>query len=126
MVWHKTAIETLLASGLFREISLIGAKVRATVDKARFLDVYFDPTTQSYSYALINLGLPYPGDKRLFGWDDYPHECMVEIQQLESYPHHFQRRAEDGSWIFEDSPMRGDIKRDINTVTAVVKAYLKK
>ena len=105
-------------------MSLVGAKVRASLNEARFVDIYFDPTTQSYSYALIDLSLPYPGDKRVFGWDDYPHEAVFEIQQLESYPHHFQRRAEDGSWTFEASPMRGDLKRDIDTVIAAVKVYL--
>lgn len=124
MVWHKAVIEKLHASALFSEVSLIGAKVRASLDEIHFLDIHFDPTTQSYSYALIDLGLPHPGDKRLFGWDDYPHEGVAEIQQLESYPHHFQRRMEDGSWTFEASPMRGDIRSEIDTVIAVVKAYL--
>lgn len=124
MVWYKGIIEKLRASGLFSEVSSLGAKVRASLDETRFLDIHFDPTSRSYSCALIDLGLPYPGDKRLFGWDDYPHEGVVEIQQLESYPHHFQSRAEDGSWIFEASPMRGDIEREIDTVIAVVRAYL--
>ncbi len=67
---------------------------------------------------------PYPGDKRLFGWDDYPHKGVAKIQQLESYPHHFQRRAADGSWIFEVSPMQGHIEHEIDVVITVVKAYL--
>ena len=124
MIWYKTVIEKLQASGLFSEVNLMGAKVRAFLDEARFLDIHFDPATRSYSYALIDLRLPYPGDKRLFGWDDYPHEGVVEIQRLESYPHHFQRRAEDGSWVFEASPMRGDVEREIEAVIAAVKAYL--
>lgn len=124
MVWHKTVTEKLRATGLFSEVSLVGAKVRAALDEARFLDIHFDPTTRSYSYALIDLRLPYPGDKRLFGWDDYPHERRTEIQQLESYPHHFQRRAEDGSWIFEPSPMRGDTEHEIDAVLTAVQAYL--
>lgn len=103
-VWYKEVIDKLLASGLFGEVSLVGAKIRASLDETRFLDVHYDPTTRSYSYALIDLKLPYHGDKRLFGWDDYPHEGVAELQELESYPHHFQRRAEDGSWIFEVSP----------------------
>jgi len=126
MVWYKTVIEKLRASGLFREVNLVGAKVRASLDESRFLDIHFDPTTRSYSYALINLGLAYPGDKRLFGWDDYPHEGVVQIQDLESYPHHFQRRAKDGDWIFEDSPMRGHIEQEIDAVIAMVNAYLQK
>ena len=113
------------ASGLFSEVNLVGAKIRASVDETRFLDIHFDPTTLSYSYALIDLGLPYPGDKRLLGWDDYPHEGVVEIQQLESYPHHFQKRTDDGSWIFEVSPMRGNVESEIDTVIAVVRAYLR-
>lgn len=122
--WYKGVIGKLRASGLFSGVSPVGAKVRASLDETRFLDIHFDPTTRGYSYALIDLTLPYPGDKRLFGWDDYPHERVTAIRQLESYPHHFQKRAEDGSWIFEPSPMRGDIEQEIDAVIAVVKAYL--
>ncbi len=123
-VWHKGIVEKLRSSGLFGQVSLLGAKVRASIDETRYLDMHFDPTTQSYSYALVDLGLPSPGDKRLFGWDDYPHEGVLVIRQLESYPHHFQKRAEDGGWIFEVSPMRGDIDRDVDAVVTVVRAYL--
>lgn len=117
-------MEKLQASGLFSEVTLVGAKVRASLDDTRFLDIHFDPMAHSYSYALIDLRLPYPGDKRVFGWDDYPHPGVLEIQDLECYPHHFQKRAEDGSWIFEPSPMQGDIEREIDTVIAAVKAFL--
>lgn len=126
MVWYKRVVEKLRSSGLFSEVSLLGAKVRASLDEGRFLDIHFDPTTRSYSYALIDLGLPHSGDKRLFGWDDYPHEGLVGIEHLESYPHHFQRRAEDGSWIFEASPMRGDIEHEIDTVIDFVRVYLQR
>ncbi len=125
MVWHRVVTQRLETSGLFSEVGLVGAKVRAVVDKTRFLDIHYDPTTKSYSYAFIDLGLPYPGDKRLFGWDDYPHEGVARIEQLKSYPHHFQRRTEGGSWTFEASPMRGDIKHEIDVVIAVVRAYLR-
>ena len=124
MVWYKEVIEKLLASGLFSEVSLLGAKVRASFDETRFLDVHYDPTTQSYSYALIDLELPYPGDKRLFGWDDYPHEGVAGLQQPDGYPHHFQRRAEEGGWMFEASPMRGDIQNEVDAVIAALRAYL--
>jgi hypothetical protein len=123
-VWYKAVIEKLRNSGLFSEVNLVGAKVRASVDEACFLDIHLDPTAQSYSHALIDLRLPYPGDKRVFGWDDYPHQGVVEIQQLERYPHHFQKRAEDGGCIFEPSSMQGDIEHEIDTVIAAVKAYL--
>ena len=123
-LWHKVAAEKLRASGLFREVNLVGAKVRASLDDTRFLDIHFDPTTRSYSYALIDLRLPYPGDKRLFGWDDYPHEAVSEIRQLESYPHHFQRRGGGGGWIFEPSPMRGDIEHEINLVIEYVRTFV--
>lgn len=124
MTWHKPVVEKLQASGLFREVNLVGAKVRATLDESRFVDIHFSPVTQSYSYALIDVALPHPGDKRVFGWDDYPHEGVPAIKQLDSFPHHFQRRAENGSWIFESSPMRGDVEDEIDTVIAAVKAYL--
>jgi hypothetical protein len=124
MIWHKPVLKRLETSRLFSRVSLVGAKVRAVVDEARFLDLHYDPTTGSYSYAFIDLGLPYPGDKRLFGWDDYPHEGVAEIEQLESHPHHFHRRAQDGNWVFEASPMRGDIEHEIDTVIAIVETHL--
>jgi len=123
-IWYKEVIEKLLASGLFAEVGLLGAKVRASLDETRFLDIHYDPTTRSYSYALINLESRYSGDKRLFGWDDYPHEGVAELQHLESYPHHFQRRAQDGGWIFEVSPMRGDVEHEVDAIIAALRAYL--
>lgn len=100
MIWHKTLLRKLEESGLFREVNLVGAKVRARVNATRFLDVHYDPTTGSYSYAFIDLNLPSPGDKRLFGWDDYPHEGVSEIKQLESFRITFtaDKRTEAGSW----------------------------
>ena len=124
MIWYRTVLQKLEESGSFREINLIGAKVRATVDPTRFLDIHYDPTSGSYSYAFIDLGLPYPGDKRCFGWDDYPHEGVREIRDLASYPHHFHKRAENGRWIFEVSSMQGDVEREIDAVIAAVEVYL--
>lgn len=122
-LWHRTVAEKLRTCGLFPQVNLVGAKIRAMLDETRFLDIHFDPTTKSYSYALIDLRLPYLGDKRLFGWDDYPHGNVEAIRQLESYPHHFQQRTADGSWIFVTSPMRGDIENEIDIVIEVVKTY---
>jgi hypothetical protein len=68
------------------------------------------------TFALVDLTLPYLGDKRIFGWDDYPHEGIEAIRQLSGHPHHSQRRASDGAWIFEESPMRGDVEREIDLV----------
>lgn len=73
---------------------------------------------------LSTLSFLNPGDKRLFGWDDYPHEGVIKTEQLESYPHHHHRPDENGCLIFEASSMRGDLTSDINTVVEVVKAYL--
>jgi len=126
MVWHRVVTEKLRASDLFSSVTLVGAKVRASIDDVRFLDIYFDPTSHSYSYALIDLRLPYLGDKRLIGWDDYPHEGVEELRRLTSHPHHFQRRAKDGSWIFDASPMRGEIEREIELVIDVIGHYLQK
>jgi len=106
--------------------SCVGAKIRAAIDDVRFLDIYFDTTSWSYSYALIDLPLPYPGDKQLIGWDDYPHEGVKELRQLASHPHHFQRGAKDGSWIFEVSPMRGEIEREIELVITAIRDHLQK
>jgi hypothetical protein len=124
MTWYQVVIRKLEASDVFHQVSLVGAKVRAQIDAARFLDVHYDPTTGSYSYALIDLELPYPGDKRVLGWDDYPHEGVTEIEALDRYPHHFHRRAENGRWIFEASSMRGDLAHDIDVILAVVRDYL--
>jgi hypothetical protein len=44
---------------------VIGAKVRAMISNTLFLDIYYEPTTKSYSYGLIDLELPYKGDKRM-------------------------------------------------------------
>lgn len=71
------------------------------------------------------LTLPYPGDKRVFGWDDYPHENVPKIKRLKSFPHHFQKRSQ-GGWIFEESPMRGDVEGEIDLVIKAVKDHLKK
>jgi hypothetical protein len=125
-VWYKEVLDKLIASELFGEVSLVGAKVRASIDETRFLDVHYDPITRSYSYALIDLNLPHPGDKRLLGWDDYPHEGVSELQELESYPHHLQRRTEDGGWVFEASAMRGDVQDEIDAVIAALRDYLRK
>jgi hypothetical protein len=122
-LWHRAVAEKLRTCGLFNQVNLVGAKIRAILDGTCFLDIHFDPATRSYSYAFIDLRLPYPGDKRLFGWDDYPHENVEAIRQLESYPHHFQQRKADGSWIFTASPMRGDIENEIDIVIKMVKAH---
>ncbi len=124
MTWHKAVIAKLEASGMFRSTRLVGGKIRASLDDVRFLDIHFDPKMRSYSYALIDLTLPFFGDKRVFGWDDYPHEGVTELRQLTTHPHHFQRRATDGRWIFEPSPMRGDVAPEMDIVVAMVKEYL--
>ena len=122
-MWHRQVIATLEGSGIFSEVRVVGGKVRATIDVNRFLDIHYDPTSGSYSYACIDLRLPHAGDKRLFGWDDYPHEGIVELQELASYPHHFQFRREQG-WIFEDSPMSGDVAVEMRIVVERVRAFL--
>ncbi|MBE2232080.1 MAG: hypothetical protein IAE85_01155 [Anaerolinea sp.] len=124
MTWHKAVIAKLEASGIFESVSIIGGKVRASIDEVRFLDIHFDPKMRSYSYALIDLTVLYPGDKRIFGWDDFPHEGVAEFKQLATHPHHFQRRASDGTWIFEPSSMRGDVTSEMDLVMAAVEQYL--
>jgi hypothetical protein len=47
MIWHQVVRNILNASGLFRDVAAVGAKVRATIDDARFFDVHYDPTTGS-------------------------------------------------------------------------------
>lgn len=124
VIWHRAVLEALRRSSLFASVALAGAKVRGTIDSSRFLDIYFDPATKSYSYALIDLALPYPGDKRVFGWDDYPHEHVPAIAELMSHPHHFQRRDEQGQWIFEESPMRGNLQAEMPQIIEAVRQYL--
>lgn len=89
-IWHAQIIRVLRESGLFSEVQPIGAKVRAFLSPTLFLDIHFDPTTQSYSYAVIDLRLLQAGDKRLFGWDDFPHPDYEPLIRLASYPHLFQ------------------------------------
>jgi hypothetical protein len=109
-------VRILRESGLFADVQLAVGKVRAILSVTRFLDIYYDPTTSSYSYALIDLTLSYAGDKRLFGWDDFPHPDFTGLTSLASYPHHFQERLPDGSWKFSDSMFRGDVENEINEV----------
>ncbi len=73
---------------------------------------------------MVDLELPYKGDKRIFGWDDYPHEGVEEMKKLKSYPHHFQFRKND-NWVFEESSMRGDVIEDIEVVIKKVSEYLR-
>lgn len=125
MSWYKGVIRRLVEAQLFVDVGLVGAKVRAMIDEMTFLDVHYDPTSGSYSYALIDLKLPYLGDKRVFGWDDYPHEGVEALQRLASYPHHFQCRDVDGNWIFEESEMRGQVEAEMERVVKQIQAYLK-
>jgi hypothetical protein len=124
MVWYRQVLILLRESALFTEVHLIGAKIRAFISETVFLDIHYDPSTGSYSYALIDLSAPYPGDKRVLGWDDYPHEGIEALRQLRSYPHHFQRRDEQGQWVFEESAMRGDVERDVEQVLEALRAFL--
>ncbi|MFQ6090308.1 MAG: DUF6516 family protein [Candidatus Bipolaricaulia bacterium] len=121
--WYRAVRSKLEDAGIFTEVEVIGAKVRGWISEEVYLDIYYDPTSGSYSYALIDRTLSYPGDKRLFGWDDYPHENVEEIKRLKSYPDHFQRR-EGSRWVFEESPMRGDVRMEIGLVVERVKSYL--
>ena len=123
--WYQQVRIRLESSGIFVRIEVIGAKVRAFTREELYVDIYYDPTTSSYSYALIDQTLPGPGDKRVFGWDDYPHENVPEIKRMKSYPHHFQRRSQ-GRWIFEESSMRGDVEREMDFVIKAVKDHLRK
>jgi len=122
--WYRVVRTKLENAEIFAEVEVIGAKVRGWIKEELYLDIYHDPTSGSYSYALIDRTLSYPGDKRLFGWDDYPHEGVEEIKRLKSYPHHFQRR-EGERWVFEESPMRGDVKMEVELVIDKVKRFLK-
>jgi len=94
------------------------------VSETLFLEIYYDPTKGSYSYGLVDLTLPWSGDKRVFGWDDCPHEKIDKIRNLNSYPHHYQRRI-GKKWVFEESPMRGKVVEEIDIVIEAVKKYLK-
>ncbi|MFZ5821600.1 MAG: toxin-antitoxin system TumE family protein [Chloroflexota bacterium] len=115
-IWRASVIRILRESGLFSSVQLAGGKVRASLTQTCFLDIHVDPTTNGYSYALIDLTLPYAGDKRLFGWDDYPHPDYAALTSLKSYPHHFQERLDDGTWQFSESAFRGDVESEIREV----------
>lgn len=119
--WHASVVRILRESGLFSEVQLVGGKVRAFLSQIRFLDIHFDPTTNSYSYALIDLTLSHPGDKRLLGWDDFPHPDHIALTNLKSYPHHFQERLADGEWQFRESTFRGDVDNEIREVIEIIR-----
>ena len=120
-IWHASVIRILRESGLFSDIQLVGGKIRAFLNQTRFLDIHFDLTTDSYSYALIDLTLSYAGDKRVFGWDDFPHPDYAALTSLKSYPHHFQERLGDGTWQFSESTFRGDVENDIREVIETIR-----
>ena len=40
MAWHQTVILKLRASGLFQEVRVVGAKVRASISAASFVDIH--------------------------------------------------------------------------------------
>ena len=122
MAWHNAVRAKLESARLFIRVESVGGKIRAIVDSQRFLDIYFDPTTNGYSYALIDQAQARAGDQRVFGWDDFPHIGSEEFRKLSSYPHHFQRRVGD-TWVFEESPMRGRIETDIDVVIEYVSRY---
>lgn len=73
----------------------------------------------------IDLTLPYPGDKRVLGWDDYPHPGAPDLAKLSSAPHHFQQRQPNGGWCFVESAFRGEIERELPLVLAVIEEYLR-
>jgi hypothetical protein len=124
MSWQTGVLQHLRESDLFFEVKLVGGKIRAMIDNSRFLDIHYDPTSKSYSYALIDLRLSYPGDKRLFGWDDFPHPGDSSLENLSSYPHHFQERLADGSWQFKETHFRGNIEAEIIEVLEYLHAHL--
>ena len=124
MAWHAHIIPTLRNSSLFQKVALQGAKIRAWINLSLFLDLHYDPTTGSYSYAVIDLSLPYAGDKRLFGWDDFPHPGNPVLTNIPSYPHHFQRRQPDGHWDFSASIFSGHIEAEIPLVLDYLREYL--
>lgn len=123
-MWHRRVVELLRESGVLADVTLVGAKIRASFGETLFLDIHYDPTTGSYSYALIDLTSPHAGDKRVLGWDDYPHEGVEHIRRLTSYPHHFQQRAADGAWQFQESPLHGDVEHEIELVLEMIKTHL--
>jgi len=136
-IWHASIIRILRQSGLFTDVQLAGGKVRAFLSQTLFLDIHYgrafgdhyDPTSGSYSYALIDPTLPYPGDngsrlryhKRALGWDDFPHPDYAALTRLASYPHHFQERLPDGTWRFTESIFRGEIETEIMEVINVIR-----
>jgi hypothetical protein len=58
MPWYRDVKKKLEDSGIFLEVKVVGAKIRAFVSESLFLEIYYDPTTGSYSYGLVDLTLP--------------------------------------------------------------------
>ena len=121
IIWHAIVLRVLRECGLFSNVQLTGGKVRAFLSPNQFLDVYFDPTSNGYSYAVIDLTLSQLGDKRLFGWDDFPHPDYSALTSLSSYPHHYQERLANGEWQFYESTFRGNIEKEIQEIVRVIR-----
>ena len=56
--WHQEGSNQPRSVGYLCWCEIIGAKVRGVISKELYVDIYYDPTTSSYSYALIDQTLP--------------------------------------------------------------------
>ena len=48
MSWYKAVVDKLRQSAIFKDVRIIGIKIRASIDETTLLDMYYDTTTHNY------------------------------------------------------------------------------
>lgn len=84
-------------------------KWRLELDGVYFLDLYFNPDLNKYSYTLVSQGV------RIMGWDNARHH-----PELANFPHHLHHRNEG----VEPSGLSGDPEQDLEQIRHTIEVYL--
>jgi len=100
----------LLAYQIVSKVEFLGTKVRAHIIQGYMLDIYYNQTTQKYSYTVFKKG------RRVLGWDNAKHHT-----ELETYPHHYH--SPSGEIV--NSQLRGMPINDLKIVMDVIARELK-
>ncbi|MDI6794652.1 MAG: hypothetical protein QME81_17585 [bacterium] len=51
MAWYKSVRRRLEKAGVFAEVKILEAKVRAVVNETIFLDIHYDPATMGKFFS---------------------------------------------------------------------------
>jgi hypothetical protein len=100
----------LLAYQIVIKVEFLGTKIRAHLMQGYMLDVYYNQTTQKYSYTVFKKGI------RILGWDNAKHHT-----KLETFPHHYH--SPSGGIV--SSQLRGMPIKDLKTVMDTIARELK-